>query len=229
MSYSSLFQRNAPRRQNVAPCPLRRAHILHHRSLGPSLHQQSLRALAPLVRRPLLPRGTVRIAGRIRIKRRDEANPVLLHQAGNLVVRPTGLVRLGQASAPDDAVLGHMRHAVPVPDGVRVFDVVAVVEIVGDAVARIHAAEKDARADVAELGVRGTRGAPVFPRVGKRFGGGVEADEPVELGGVDGWELGLDPVFGVLRGGNVSRHKNRAFVRIITIETSLSINPSNGG
>lgn len=91
--------------------------------------------------------------------------------------------------------------------------------------ARIHAVDKDARADVAELAIRGTRGTPVLSRVGKRFDVRIEADEPVELRGVDRWELGFDPVFGVLRGGNVSRHKNCAFVRNITIEiTPLSIN-----
>lgn len=115
MLLSSLFQCNAPRRKNIAPRPLRRAHILHDRSLCPSLHQQSLRALPSSVRRPLLPRGTIRIAGRIRIKRRDEADPILLHQVGNLGVGPTGPVRLGQASAPDCVALSHMRHAVPVP------------------------------------------------------------------------------------------------------------------
>lgn len=110
-----------------------------------------------------------------------------------------------------------MRHPQAVPDRVRVFDVVAVVEVVGDAVARGHAVEINARTDVAKIAVCDGRGAPVLPRAWKWVDGRVEGDQPVELAGVDGGELGLDPVFGVLRRDEISRHENSTFVCVIAV------------
>lgn len=92
---------------------------------------------------------------------------------------------------------------------------------------RVHAAEKDAGADVAEFAIRGARGAPVLSRTWKWVGWGVDLDKSVELGGVDGRELVFDPVFKALRGCNISGHKNGAFVRVITKETSLSVFSNN--
>lgn len=108
-----------------------------------------------------------------------------------------------------------MRHAVSVSHRVRVFDIIAIIEAFGDAMLPVHATEKDAGADVAELAIRGARGAPEFSRAWKWVGGGVELDKSVELGGFDRGELGFDPVFGALCGLNISRHKNRAFIRDI--------------
>ena len=80
---------------------------------------------------------------------------------------------------------------------------------------RVHAIEEDAGADVAELAVRGARGAPEFSRVGKWVGGRVELHKLVELGGVDTRELGFDPVFGILCGSDIPRDKDRAFIIVI--------------
>ena len=112
-----------------------------------------------------------------------------------------------------------MGHAQAVADQVRFFDVVAVVEVLGGAVARVHAVQEDAGADVAKFGVGGACRAPVFAFARKGFDGRVKVEESVELGGVDGGELGFDPVFGVLRGCHCSWHEDCAFVVVVAGET----------
>lgn len=114
-----------------------------------------------------------------------------------------------------------MRDAIAVSNGVGVFDIVAVVEIIGDAMAGVHAAQEDAGADVAEFRVRIARGAPVLSYTAEGIGRRVEFDQTIELAGGDCWELGFDPVLGVLRGCNVSRHKDGAFVRVIADDSPL--------
>lgn len=108
-----------------------------------------------------------------------------------------------------------MRDAVAVAHVGGVFDVVAVVEDVGDAVLGVHAAHEDSGADVAEFAVGGACRAPEFAGVGEGVGGRVELDEFGELGGGDGGELGFDPVFGVLGGFDVSGDEDGAFVGVV--------------
>lgn len=132
---------------------------------------------------------------RVGIERADEADPVALHEGHDARVGALAAVRLRAAYAPDGGDFGDVGHPKAGAHGARVLDVIAVVEVAGDVAPGVLRVEVHPRANVAQLAVCGAGRVPVFVGSAGSFGGWVEGDEFVELGGGDGGELGLDPVF----------------------------------
>lgn len=102
-------------------------------------------------------------------------------------------------------------------------DGVPVVPVAGDAVKVVDVVEEEAGADVAEFAVGGGGGGPVGAcfdwviRLGA--GGGVGFLDPVFLGGVEGGELGLQPVEGLGGVVKVAGDEDSAFVRGVAVDS----------